>query len=240
MSKSLSCSLFLFCAKLSDGMSGIPTPTIQRSFRNSISLHITRDGEIVVRAPHLIPNSVINAFLKQKESWILATLQKVHKRQPRGKKYKEGERFYYLGLERSLRFYNGTEIKVEEEELLFPKALEFRIQKELHQWFQEKAREKIMQRLEFHSQKMQTSYSHLLFSDTKSKWGTCFPDNSLQFNWRLIMAPLLVLDYVIIHELAHTTEKNHSASFWRRVGRFTPAYKQHRKWLQEYGHVLQV
>lgn len=221
-------------------MVSFPQPTIQRSFRNSISLHITREGEIVVKAPHLIPNSVINAFLREKEPWILAALQKVHTRQPRGRKYKEGEKFYFLGIERSLRFYNGIEIKVEEETLFFPKALEFRIQKELQQWFEQKAREKIMQRLEFHSNIMQVSYSRLLFSDTKSKWGTCFPDNSLQFNWRLIMAPLIVLDYVIIHELAHTTEKNHSASFWRRVGRFTPAYKQHRKWLTEYGHMLQV
>lgn len=218
----------------------LPNPKIVRSFRHSISLKVTRDGDIVVHAPHFVSLKIIENFLQEKNEWIYETLEKITSRKIKKKEYAEGEMFYYLGLQRKLRFYNGIEIKIAENTLFFPKVLQFRIQKELQSWFMQQAREKITQRVAYHNVKMQTQYSGLLFSDTKTKWGTCFPDNSLQFNWRLIMAPILVIDYVIIHELSHTTEKNHSASFWRRVGRFTPAYRQHRKWLNQYGQALQI
>lgn len=218
----------------------LPKPIIQRSFRRSISLHVTRDGDFVVKAPHFAPQFVIDTFIHEKEDWILQTLEKVGRKKSPIKKYAEGELFYFLGEQRALSFYNGIEIKVKDKQLLFPKAIQFRVKKELEMWLGNAARELITQRVVYHNEKMATHFTGLLFSDTKSKWGTCFPDNSLQFNIRLIMAPLLVIDYVVIHELAHTTEKNHSAAFWRRVGRFTPAYRQHRKWLNEHGHVLHL
>jgi predicted metal-dependent hydrolase len=91
-----------------------------------------------------------------------------------------------------------------------------------------------------HGLKMNATHSGLMFSDTKSKWGTCMHDNRLQFNWRLVMAPRMVLDYVVIHELAHTKEKNHGRNFWAKVRAFTPAYRQHRKWLTDNAHLLTV
>lgn len=90
------------------------------------------------------------------------------------------------------------------------------------------------------SKKMNTKYKSIRFSDTFSKWGTCFPDNSLQSNWRLIMTPITVINYVVVHELAHTTEKNHGSRFWNKVSLYTPAYKQHRKWLDKNKHLLSV
>jgi len=144
----------------------------------------------------------------------------------------------FLGNLVELEFTNGVETKVVGSKLLFPKALEFRLEKEIKMWFMSVSREKITQRLEYQANIMNAKFSTVMFSDTKSKWGTCFADNSLQFNWRLIMAPIMVIDYVIIHELTHTIEKNHSNSFWRKVARFTPAFRQHRKWLTENGNLL--
>lgn len=157
---------------------------------------------------------------------------------PVKKHYQEGEVFWYLGEQYALTFSSGFTILFKENKLYFPRALQFRIQKELQGWYIHEAQIKISERVEFHANKMEIRYSGLLFSDTKSKWGTCFADNSLQFSWKLIMTPLLVMDYVIIHELSHITHKNHSADFWRRVARFTPAFRQHRKWLNAYGHLL--
>lgn len=218
----------------------IPTPRIIRSHRLSISIHVTRNGELVVKAPKFAPDFMIRNFLSEKEDWIEKTMQKVHTRLPQRKKYSEGEEFYFLGTPRTLTFYNGTTIIVKGTKLLFPKALQFRLQKELGDWFVRQAKDTIMQRLEVKSQEMHATFGSVRFSDTSSKWGTCFPDNSLQFNWRLIMAPLMVLDYVVIHELSHTTEKNHSDSFWRKVRQYTPAYRQHRKWLNDNAHLLTV
>ena len=211
-----------------------------RSHRSSISIEITKDGEVVVKAPYLAPNFVINQFVDSKKEWIEKTLTKVEKRQIIKKMYQEGEVFLFLGKEYTLRFYNGITITAKENVLYFPKALVFRIQKEMEQWYKIQAKIIISKRVVYHAEKMRAVYKDIFFSDTSSKWGTCFADNRLQFNWRLIMTPLLVVDYVVIHELTHTTEKHHQDSFWRRVRLFTPAYKQHRKWLDEHAHLLQL
>lgn len=218
-------------------MSNIFEPKIIRSSRRSISIQIERDGEIIVKAPRFMPMFLIRQFISAKQEWIEKTLEKVNARLPKKKKYKHGEEFLYLGNVYALHLGNHTEITVTTT-LNFPKFLEFRIEKELRDWYMQKAKEKIMERLQYHSKQMSRDYRDVIFSDTISKWGTCWPDNSLQFNFRLIMAPLVVLDYVVIHELAHTKEKNHSARFWKIVANYTPAYKTHRKWLHTNSHLL--
>ncbi len=213
---------------------------IVRSHRSSIGIRITQDGKIVVSAPHLMPNFFIERFLDEKKDWITKSLSKVQAHpKVTSRKYGEGEEFLYLGKPYKLRLGNFKEIAITHE-LQFPVGLQFRAQKELTNWYVRQAREKISQRVAYHSAQMQTSYKSIFFSDTSSKWGTCTPDNRLQFNWRLIMAPLMVLDYVVIHELAHTTEKNHSRDFWNIVRRYTPAYRQHREWLNKNATLLVV
>jgi predicted metal-dependent hydrolase len=222
-------------------MAEIKADSIIRSHRGSLTLHITPDGKIIVNAPILLPNFLINRFLHEKQEWIHKKLLEVHKRpQATIKQYTEKENFLFLGKHYPLVFTTGTHIMIKEETLYFPKALHFRAKKELENWYIAQAKEIITRRVTVHAEKMKAEYKNLRFSSTKSKWGTCFPDNSLQFNWRLIMAPLLVIDYVVIHELAHTTEKNHSQDFWRKVRLYTPAYRQHREWLNENGHLLMV
>jgi len=183
---------------------------------------------------------MIDRFVHSKKDWIEKTFEKVEKRIPKKKNYEEGENYLFLGSVYTLKFYNGIKIVPKDGVLYFPKALEFRIQKELHKWFVDQAKDIISKRVVFHAKKMGATYKDIFFSDTSSKWGTCFADNRLQFNWRLVMTPLMVLDYVVIHELTHTTEKHHQDSFWRRVRLFTPAYRQHRKWLEQNAHLLQV
>jgi predicted metal-dependent hydrolase len=221
-------------------MSLIPKPRILRSNRQSLSLQVTQSGEVIVKAPRFLPGFLIQQFLHTKTAWITQALQKVQNKQKKGKTYKEGETFLYLGKPYTLQLIGGITISLQENALFFPKVLLFRAQKELTDWYMRQAKELVMQRLVYHAEKMEVSYKAVLFSDTKSKWGTCFADNSLQFNWRLIMTPLMVLDYVVIHELTHVTHKNHGDSFWRRVRLFTPAYKQHRKWLSSNAHLLEI
>lgn len=204
-------------------------------------LQVTSNAQLVVYAPTLVPKFLIDRFISEKKEWIEKKLSEVQKRKPKAvKTYTEGDTFLFFGKEIILQFTEGIIIEIKENRLLFPKALSFRVQKELEMWFKNQAKDIISKRLQYHAKIMDVSYKTVMFSDTKSKWGTCFPDNSLQFNWRLVMAPLLVIDYVIIHELSHTTEKNHGRDFWNRVRLFTPAYRQHRDWLTQNGHLLQV
>lgn len=214
---------------------------IIRSHRSSIGIRITSDGEIVVTAPHVMPYFFIEKFLEERKDWINKTLAKVHAiPKVTKKKYQEGETFLYLGKTYKLHIDNFKAISLSNDLIQFPKVLLFRAQKELINWYVHQAKEKITQRVIYHAGKMEASYKSIFFSDTSSKWGTCTYDNRLQFNWRLIMTPLMVLDYVVIHELAHTTEKNHSHTFWNIVQQYTPAYRQHRNWLNQHAKLLVI
>lgn len=221
-------------------MSHIPAPQLIRSHRQSIVLQVTPAGELVVKAPLHVPLRIIQQYIQEKSDWILRSLEKVRKNKVVSRKYAEGEIFLYLGDSYRLTFTDSIVIEARGDKLLFPTALAFRAQKELTNWYIKQAKEKILQRLAFHAKQMNAHYASVMFSDTKSKWGTCGPDNSLQFNWRLIMAPLMVLDYVVIHELAHTKEKNHGRSFWNLVRLYTPAYRQHRIWLNTNAGLLTI
>lgn len=220
-------------------MPNIPTPKIVRSLRKTMSLQISPKGELLVKAPIFIPEKFIHRFISEKESWIIETLQKLTARKVQQKKYQEGEEFLYLGNVYKLNIGSFKEIAINGS-LNFPSVLVFRIQKELTNWYIKQAEKELTAQAKHYSEQMVTTYRSIRFSDTISKWGSCGPDNSLQFNWRLIMAPLSVINYVVIHELAHTTEKNHGSRFWSIVRLYTPAYKQHRKWLDKNKHLLTI
>jgi predicted metal-dependent hydrolase len=213
-------------------------PTIIRSNRSSITIQVTPKGEVIVKAPRFMPVFLIKQFIKSKQEWIDKHLEKMGGRRSVPKKFVEGEEFLYLGNMYMLHVGSYKEINAVDGVFQFPDFLSFRAEKEIHNWYIQKAKERIPERLEYHADQMDTHYTRVFFSDTISKWGTCWPDNSLQFNWRLIMAPIVVLDYVVIHELAHTIEKNHSNEFWKIVGKYTPAFKTHRKWLHNHAHLL--
>ena len=85
---------------------------------------------------------------------------------------------------------------------------------------------------------MQVTYGRITIRDQKSRWGSCSGKGNLNFNWRLILAPEEVLDYVVVHELAHRLEMNHSVRFWGHVERVLPDYKDRRLWLRKNGDGL--
>ena len=82
------------------------------------------------------------------------------------------------------------------------------------------------------------SYSRITIRDQKTRWGSCSAKGTLSFNWRLMLAPPAILDYVVVHELCHLTYMNHSASFWKKVESVYPDYRTARKWLKDHGHEL--
>jgi len=219
----------------------MPEPQIIKSKRRTIALQIAPDGTLLVRAPLRASMHQIQQFIDYNREWIDEHLQKVEMR-PRVDKhsFKEGETFWFLGNKVILTIGEFKQIEVKGDKLLFPRILVFRVQKELTAWYIKQARLLITQQVEYFAEQMKTSFISLTFSDTKSQWGRCTKDNRLQFSWRLIMSPLLTLNYVVIHELAHTLEKNHSRAFWSRVRLYNPSYRQQIKWLQTHGQTLTV
>ncbi len=213
---------------------------IKRSRRSSISLHIQRDGSLEVRAPYLIPQGFIKKFVENHADWIEKKRALVKKAIKPVKKLTNGEKIVYLGKEYELLFGNYTKIEAVGSSLQFPLGMSFRAKETLEKWYISQAKKIITEQVQYYSTKMETSFVSITYSDTRSKWGSCTGDNRLQFNWRLIMTPLLVLRYVVIHELAHTKEKNHSAAFWRIVRESNPSYKLQIKWLKENGNGLTI
>jgi predicted metal-dependent hydrolase len=219
-------------------MSNISSPKIIRSNRKTLALQVLPNATLVVKAPLFLPKFLIDRFVQKNLEWIKRKTEVVKRTKITKKEYKEGEEFLYLGVPYKLKIGNYKIMEFKDGELLFPNFLVFRIQKELSTWYINRSKKLITQEVEYYAKEMKTSFKELRFSDTRSKWGSCTHDNRLQFSWRLIMAPLLVLKYVIIHELAHTFEKNHSRAFWSKVRLYNPSYKQQIKWLKAKGRSL--
>lgn len=211
---------------------------LERSNRRSIAIIIRPPNTVLVKAPYLVPPFIIDTFVSKKRSWIEKQLRVAYQYpETLPTTLAEGDRVYVLGTSYAVHIINGGHISLTKT-MNIPNHLLFRWKQELTNWYIGEARRVITKRVEYFAAAMHTSYTRLSFSDTSSKWGSCSPDNALQFNWRLIMAPLIVLDYVVVHELAHTKEKNHGAGFWRLVAAQKPAYKQHIRWLKLNTHTL--
>lgn len=218
----------------------LPKFTLIRSLRRTLSVQINQEGELTVKAPYFLPTILINRFVYERMGWINKHLAKFKNTPIRRKKdYTDGEKFMYQGKIYPLHIGDYKKISITDK-FNFPEFLTFRIRKEIKDWYLREAKTVITQRVDYWRDTMNTRYAHIRFSDTSSKWGSCSVNNHLQFNWRLIMAPLLVIDYVVVHELAHTVEKNHSRKFWNTVGFYKPAYRQYRKWLRENSHYLHI
>lgn len=111
-------------------------------------------------------------------------------------------------------------------------------EKRLEAIYREAAKEYFPKRVSYFSHVLGVSYGKITIRDQKTRWGSCSSKGNLSFNWRLILAPPNILDYVVVHELCHRKEMNHSPRFWALVESVMPEYKEYRKWLKENGNKL--
>lgn len=204
---------------------------IERSKRKTTTLQIGPGGIVLVKAPLRMSESRIRQFVAENTDWI-------QKRLSRPQSQRKEDEYLFLGKTLTLTPGNYPTISVAGDKLLFPAGLLFRREKEITNWYIRQAKEIISKQTELFAKEMGTIYKSITLSDTKSQWGRCTYDNRLQFNWRLVMAPLLVLNYVVVHELVHTMEKNHTQMFWMKVRRYNPSARQQVKWLKQNGWTL--
>ena len=201
---------------------------------------VTHDAMLVVRAPMRTPLHYIEKLVAEKSDWIERKIREFEKRPKATKKtFQAGEEFLYLGKKYRLALSDGLKIETTKDlELFFPRVFLWRAHPRMLDWYKKQAQKEICERTKIMAEKLNLTYSSLKISNAKTNWGSCGPKNSLNFNWRLIMAHERVVDYVIIHELMHIVEKNHSAKFWNKVASVMPEYKTARKWLRENSKVL--
>lgn len=217
--------------------------TSNRSF--SIRLKIEANGEVVVTSPPMVPTMVIEAFIRDNQAWIERNLAKVT--QQRLLPVTESTvmifgKTYHLELNNALSHQTGVVINGDTVSII-PVAqaagtLEGSTRdhrNQLDRFLKATAEKYIAPRTYALAEKMGVSFTTLSFRQQKTRWGSCSSRGNLQFNWRLVHYPPAIIDYVIIHELAHRTHMNHSRAFWQRVAQFDSDYKTHERWLKDHG-----
>ncbi|MDF2840148.1 MAG: hypothetical protein K0Q99_920 [Clostridia bacterium] len=164
---------------------------------------------------------------------------------------KEGKSILYRGQEYEVRLiaYAGKSAQIIFREDKFNIYLNNKLSggklqsealQQLKQWMVEKAEEEIKQRAKEFGMIIGVHYNHIRIKDTKTRWGSCSSKGNLNFNFRILMAPKEVMDYIIVHELCHLKQMNHSKAFWNEVAQYMPDYSIHKEWLKANGRTLYV
>ena len=214
---------------------------IIRSKRRTIALVINKDATLEVRAPLNVSFDLIEEFVTKKRSWIEKKKDLVNKNRAHTlpKEFVDGERFMYEGNTYKLQLTDGEDVYLSEV-LHFPKKLLPQAKQYLTYWYKNRALKKVIERANYYTNITKLQYKNIKITNAKNSWGSCSSKGSLNINWRLIMATPNVLDYIIVHELIHLVERNHSKLFWNKVRLIIPNYKEQKEWLKKNGGALML
>jgi len=215
-----------------------------RSKRKSISVSFDKDINIVVKAPYRVSKFQIDAFINEKEEWIITTKSRLMKakEQEESEKLKliNGDILPFLGQMLTLTIIRKERktgrIKQIQNRLIMwiPYDADYEFRRSIiEKWYRKQALDVLSTKIKEFSETLNVTYKGILVKDQKSRWGSCSSKGNLNFNFRILMAPEIVCDYVIWHELSHLIHMNHSEEFWELVRTVCPDYKKCKKWLRD-------
>jgi predicted metal-dependent hydrolase len=218
------------------------TYTLRRSSRaRRVRLEISQRNGLVVIVPRSYPAGRLTGLIKSKERWISRHLAQFSQSRPlpAPKKLEIGDTVPYLGRDFELvkhENHHGEDVVLQGNKIsvnpdLFDNGL---LETSLEKWYRAEAGRLILGVADRLSSQMGTNYQRIVIRGQKTRWGSCSRKKSLSFNWKLIMAPEPVVEYVVIHELLHLKEMNHSRRFWQLVAQNCPDWRRHKKWLKEH------
>lgn len=209
---------------------------IIKSFRKTLSLKIDETWKLIVKAPLFASKKTIDSFIQKNKSWIdykkIEVLEKI-------KEFRQWEKFYFFWDEYELVFDNKNEkIFFDGMKFYLNKSHSKNVQEKLIEFYKIEARKYIKKRVIEITEKNKLNYNALKITSAKTRWGSCTSKKNINFTYRLIMAPIKVIDYVIFHELAHLVHLNHSKNFRDFVDEISKKmypwdYKVHKNWLKE-------
>ncbi|MEM3445727.1 MAG: SprT family zinc-dependent metalloprotease [Thermoplasmata archaeon] len=219
---------------------GIKVDAVIYSKRKHIMLKITPDGRLIVHAPvHTSKREILEAVQRHRK-WIERTRARLQERAKQQKKsYAEGEKFLFLGQEFPLKIVNGRKPLVfQDNAFLLSNAYLSSAPEVFEWWYKNIARVILIPRAEELAGQFGFKPKKFKITGGKTRFGSCSSKGYINLSWRLVLAPPEIIDYVIVHELAHLKEPNHSKKFWVVVEKFIPDYKARKKWLKEHAHLL--
>ena len=211
---------------------------IKRTRRKKTLSIIIRDQKVILSAPKYVSDQEINKILESKFAWIQKKLTIEKKDLKLYKKYyTSGEIFLYLGKEYYLDIKKNTksDIYISHNKLII-ETTNFDdnnfVKNEIRSWYMKKAKERIELIHKHYEIIMNLKSNKLIFGEYKSKWGSCNIKKVISYDWRIIMSPITVINYIVVHEISHILHPNHSKYFWSLVEKYIKDYKEPRKWLR--------
>lgn len=222
---------------------------IRRSQRATADIVIERDGRILVRAPSAVRDERIEDIVESKRYWIYKNLAEWRDLNATRvlREYRNGEGFFYLG--RSYRLL----LVADQQEDLALKAGRFCLRRELvdqgsiesaksafRDFYMSRGRTRISERIAYFSPKVGVSVGKLDVRETGNRWATFSPQGNLAFHWKCMMAPLKIIDYIVVHELCHFHQLDHTDAFWNEVDKVMPDYRERKEWLRVSGASLDI
>lgn len=215
---------------------------IIKSNRRSVSISISKEGKIIVRAPKKLGVEYILSILCEKEKWIKSKLNQIENQNSSNRKFKDYSEFLFCGVAYKPLFVEGIKkVEINNKNLICPKNLDEKKElKQIKKWYIKISLNIILNRVEYFANLMQLDYKSLSISDTKRRWGSCDREGKIKINFRVVMLPHKLIDYIVIHELSHLVEFNHSVKFYNLIESVMSDYKTYRKQLKGYTYLLEL
>ena len=226
---------------------GFDAKVIRTDRRKTATVKV-EEGKVSVVVPRSTTQAKLEELVDNRTRWIREKLllQREHQL-PKPKEYLSGECFTYLGKNYRLKLERGAakSVKLTAGRLVVqvPASVQKRdqyVQAALTEWYRQRALEKLQEKVDRYAKVVRVSPSFVGVRTFKGRWGSCTSKGSLEFNWKVIIAPNRMVDYVVVHELCHLHHHNHSPHFWKCVERVFHDYQECKEWLKVNGKMLEV
>lgn len=224
--------------------------SLKRSSRKTIGIKIDKFGQVTVSSPLRTSENYIQQLLQKKADWIYKKILqiKVNEQQAQAVlRFVDGESITYMGKKYKIHMVQSSLLKKPdfkiEDERFYIRYSEFDLEKlrgTLKVWYVDRFKEYTEKSIDYYAGMIGARPQRVTIRDQKTRWGSCSAKGNINLNWRLILSPPEIIDYVIVHELCHMRQMNHSAHFWKLVEGIMPSYKVCRKWLKDHGDTLRV
>ena len=212
--------------------------------RKKLTITVERDRRVIVHAPLSTSDETIHQVVATKRHWIFGKIHHAQKYQtlahPPGKEVVTGESAPYLGRDYRIEIVDTASGEVEFSRcFMVPISHQGKRRDALKAWYISRATEMMLPRVERTARELGVTFKTAKIVDNQYSWGSCTVSDMVNLNWRLIKAPMFVIDYVVVHELAHLLEANHTARFWNIIRANTPTMEKAKAWLKEHGQILE-
>ena len=222
---------------------------IEYKKRKKMKIQIDQGRRITVLVPKGTEEKYVIELVKLRASLILEKLKSMEKKTKDivENKYEDGDKLLYLGkyyvmniirdnnTEKNMINFNNEEFTIKLKD--YDKDM---VKKLIKRFYKKQCKKVILKRIKHYDSYFNKKIKNIEIIESKNKWGSCNLNGKLDFNWRLIMAPIEIIDYVVVHEMCHLAHMNHLKSFWRLLGKIIPDYKKRSEWLQYYGNSLNI